>query len=165
MMAGLGHGAPAELAGLFAAQSGYATPKVDVRAAVFEGERLLMVREAADGGRWTLPGGWADIGLTPAENVTREVFEESGFEVAVERLVAVWDRGRAGHPPQPFDAYKLFFLCRIIGGEARPSAETTEIAFFAEDEIPADLSRDRVLPWQLARMFAHSREKLAVEMN
>ena len=165
MMAALGGGAPAPVAGLFAAQSGYATPKVDVRGAAFRDGRLMLVREAADGGRWTLPGGWADTGLTPAENVVKEVLEESGFEVAVERLVAVWDRTRAGHSPQPFDAYKLFFLCRITGGEARASAETSEVGFFGESELPADLSLDRVLPWQLARMFAHAREALSVDYN
>jgi ADP-ribose pyrophosphatase YjhB (NUDIX family) len=112
-----------------------------------------------------LPGGWADAGLTPAENVAREVLEESGFEVAPERLVAVWDRTRSGHPAQAFEAYKLFFLCRITGGAARTSAETTEVRFFGEDEIPDDLSLDRVLPWQVARMFAHARETLEVDVN
>jgi ADP-ribose pyrophosphatase YjhB (NUDIX family) len=165
MMAALGGGAPASVAGLFAAQSGYATPKVDVRGAVFRDGRRLLVREVADAGRWTLPGGWADTGLTPAENVAREVVEESGFEVAVERLVAVWDRTRSGHSRQPFEAYKLFFLCRVTGGAARTSEETSEVGFFAESALPADLSHDRVLPWQLARMFAHAREVLAVDFN
>jgi ADP-ribose pyrophosphatase YjhB (NUDIX family) len=165
MMAALGDGDPAAVAGLFAAQSGYATPKVDVRGAVFRGNTILLVREAADGGRWTLPGGWADVGLTPAENVAKEVIEESGFEVDVERLVMVLDRSRAGHTPQVFEAYKLFFICRIIGGAARVSAETTEVGFFAEDAIPADLSRDRVLPEQIGRLFEHRRAVLPVDFN
>ncbi|MBU6497657.1 MAG: NUDIX domain-containing protein, partial [Rhodospirillales bacterium] len=114
------------------------------------------VREAADGGRWTLPGGWADVGLSAAENVVKEVREESGFDVRVRKLAALWDRTRQGHPPQPFQAYKCFFLCDIIGGVATPSAETSEVAFFAEDAIPADLSLDRVQPHQIARMFAHA---------
>ncbi len=158
IMASRGGGGPAMLEGLFAAQSGYATPKVDVRGAVFRDDRILMVREAADAGRWTLPGGWADVGLTPAENVVKEVREESGFEVRVRKLAAVWDRSRQGHTPQLFDAYKLFFLCDITGGEAAVSAETTEIGFFAEDALPPDVSLARVLPHQIARMFAHMRD-------
>lgn len=147
------------VAELFAAQEGYATPKIDVRGAVFDAEgRILMVREVLDGGRWTLPGGWGDVNLTPAENVAREVFEESGFEVRVRKLAAVWDRTRQGHGASPFSAYKLFFLCDIAGGAAATSLETSEVAFFAEAALPADLSTGRVLPHQLHRMFAHRRD-------
>ena len=165
MMAALGGGDPALLVTLFAAQTGYATPKVDVRGAVFRDDRLMLVREVADGHRWTLPGGWADVNLSPAENVAKEIMEESGFEVAVDRLVAVLDRTKAGHPPQPFHAYKLFFLCSITGGVATPSAETSEVGFFAEDELPADLSHDRVLPAQLHRMFRHHEAVLPPDFN
>ncbi len=165
MMAAIGDGDPAMVAGLFAGQSGYATPKLDVRGAVFRDGKILLVRETADGGRWTLPGGWCDVGLSPAENVVKEVFEEAGFHVRAERLVAALDRHRAGHHPQPFGACKLFFLCEITGGSATPSAETSEVAFFAEDEIPADLSLDRVLPGQIRRMFAHRRQVLPPDFN
>ena len=165
MMAALGDSDPAIVAGLFAAQTGYATPKVDVRGAVFRDGRLMLVREVADRHRWTLPGGWADVNLSPAENVAKEIREESGFEVRVDRLVAVLDRTKAGHTPQPFHAYKLFFLCSITGGTAATSAETSEIGFFGEDELPQDLSIDRVLPAQLHRMFAHHREQLGVDFN
>lgn len=158
IMAVRGGAGVAEVVSLFAAQSGYATPKSDVRGAVFRDNRILLVREAADAGRWTLPGGWADVGLTPAENVVKEVREESGFDVQVRKLAAVWDRSRQGHTPQPFHAYKLFFLCDIIGGAAAVSAETTEVDFFAEDALPEDISVDRVLPRQIARMFAHHRD-------
>ena len=105
------------------------------------------------------------MGLSPGENVVKEVFEESGFHIEVERLVAALDRTRAGHPPQPFDACKLFFLCRITGGVATPSAETSEIAFFNEDALPTDLSEDRVLPEQLRRMFVHYRTMLPPDFN
>jgi len=149
----------AAVVNLFAAQEGYATPKIDVRGAAFDAEgRILMVREAQDAGRWTLPGGWADVNLTAAENVAKEVVEESGFEVRVRKLAAVWDRTRQGHDPAPFSAYKLFFICDITGGAVRTSMETTEVAFFAEDALPADLSTGRVLPHQLRRMFAHARD-------
>jgi ADP-ribose pyrophosphatase YjhB (NUDIX family) len=155
ILAARGGVGPHEVQVLFDAQTGYATPKVDVRGAVFRDGRILMVREAADGGRWTLPGGWADVGLTPAENVVKEVREESGFDVRVRKLAAVWDRTRQGHTPQLFDACKLFFVCEITGGAAATSSETTEVSFFAADEIPSDLSVARVLPQQIARMFEH----------
>ena len=147
------------VAGLFAAQTGYATPKIDVRAAVFdEAGRILMVREAADDGRWSLPGGWADVNLTPAENAIKEVREESGYDIEVTKLAAVWDRARQGHPFGVFSCAKMFFIARLIGGDAATSLETSEIAWFGEDELPADLSLDRVLLQQLERMFAHVRQ-------
>ena len=147
------------VAGLFAAQEGYATPKVDVRGAAFDAEgRILLVREAQDRGRWTLPGGWGDVNLTPAENVAKEVFEESGFIVRVNKLASVWDRTRQGHGPKAFSCYKLFFVCEITGGEAATSLETTEVGFFAEDALPHDLSTERVVRAQLHRMFAHARK-------
>jgi ADP-ribose pyrophosphatase YjhB (NUDIX family) len=158
ILAARGGGEPSHIADLLAAQSGYATPKTDVRGAVFQREKILLVREAADAGRWTLPGGWADVNLTPAENVVKEVREESGFTVRVRKLAAVWDRTRQGHSPQLFQAYKLFFVCEIIGGAPATSSETTEVAFFAEHEIPADLSVSRTLPQQITRMFVHNRE-------
>jgi len=151
-------GDPSHLADLFGRETGYATPKVDVRGAVFRDNSILMVRESMDDGRWTLPGGWADVNLTPSENVVKEVREESGFEVRVRKLAAVWDRTRQGHTAQIFQAYKLFFVCDIIGGAAATSSETSEVAFFAEDAIPADLSLPRTLPRQITRMFAHDRD-------
>ena len=150
----------ADISALFAGQAGYATPKIDVRGAAFDAEgRILMVREVADAGRWTLPGGWADVNITPAENVVKEMREESGFDVRVTKCAAVWDRTRQGHQPQFFSAAKLFYLCEIVGGSATPSMETSEVAFFAESQIPADLSTGRVMAHQLARMFAHHRDE------
>ena len=146
---------PAAIAGLFAGETGYATPKIDVRAAVFDDERLLLVREREDGG-WTLPGGWADVGSPPSLNAVREVKEESGYECTVVKLAAVYDRSRHGHPPIPFYTYKLFFLCRLCGGAPASSAETDGAAFFAEDSIPP-LSLTRVTPVQIRHMFEHHR--------
>ena len=142
---------------LFAEQAGYATPKVDVRGAVFRNDgALLLVRETADAGRWTLPGGWADVNETPVQCAVREVREESGFEVEVLKLAAVYDRDRHGHePPHAFHVYKLLFVCKVIGGAARPGLETSEVRFFTIDELPSDLSRARVRRHQLDRMFEH----------
>jgi ADP-ribose pyrophosphatase YjhB (NUDIX family) len=142
---------------LFAQEQGYATPKVDVRGAVFRDGKILLVKEKIDGG-WTLPGGWADPGQSPSEAAAREVFEEAGFEVRVVKLAAVYDRSKHPHlPPMPFHLYKLFFLCEITGGQAQESHETTGVAFFAEDAIPEPLSISRTLPFQIARMFEHHR--------
>jgi ADP-ribose pyrophosphatase YjhB (NUDIX family) len=150
----------ARVEALFAEQTGYATPKVEVRGAVFDADRrILLVREIADRGRWTLPGGWADVNEAPSENVVREVREEAGLEVRARKLAAVYDRARHAHlPPHPFHVYKLFFICDPVGGTAKPGLETSEVAFFGEDEIPEDVSIGRVLPFQISRMFDHLRQ-------
>ena len=142
---------------LFAGALGYETPKVDVRGVVFQEERILLVRELMDGGRWTLPGGWADVNDRPSEAVEREVWEESGFQVRASKLLAVYDRRLHGHtPPTPYGIYKLFFLCDLIGGRPATSIETGGAEFFAEDEIP-ELSLGRVTPPIIARLFEHAR--------
>lgn len=144
---------------LFNEQFGYATPKIGVRGAVFDDQgRILMVKETVDGGRWTLPGGWAEVNQTPAESVVREVYEESGYRVQAVKLAAVWDRARQLHPPAPFSVVRMFFICRLLGGEPTTSLETSGSGWFAEDAIPEDLSIGRTLPSQVARMFAHWRE-------
>jgi ADP-ribose pyrophosphatase YjhB (NUDIX family) len=152
-----GSGEPLEaISGLFAAQAGYATPKVDVRGVVFRDDQILLVREAQDG-LWTLPGGWADPNESPSESVTREIAEESGFTTRAVKLLALLDRAKHPHtPPHAFHVYKLFIRCEIESGEPRPSLETLEAAFFPEDRIPA-LSLARVLPAQIARCFQHLR--------
>lgn len=140
--------------GLFRGETGYATPKVDVRGACFVDGRVLLVREVTDG-LWTLPGGWADVNQSASECVVREIFEESGFDARALRLAAVFDYQKSGHPSRGLHSYKLFFLCEITGGAARPSIETSEVAFFARDALPP-LSLGRVLPKQIERMYEHS---------
>ncbi|MGC4043369.1 MAG: NUDIX hydrolase [Armatimonas sp.] len=144
---------------IFSVQTGYATPKIDVRAAVFDSEsRLLLVREAADNNRWTLPGGWADVNLTPAENAVKEAFEESGYSVRASKLAAVWDRTRQGHAAEVFSCYKMFFVCDLVTGTPTTGLETSEVAWFAEADVPTELSLSRVLPGQIRRMFEHHRQ-------
>lgn len=140
----------------FASERGYATPKVDVRAAVLHEGGLLLVRERDDGG-WTLPGGWADVGQSAAECVEREVREESGYLVKARRLLACWDRSRHGHTPHPFYVYKLVFECELLGGSPAASDETSEVGFFPEDRIP-ELSRTRIVPEQVRFVFAALRD-------
>jgi ADP-ribose pyrophosphatase YjhB (NUDIX family) len=122
----------------FAAQTGYATPKVDVRGVVMRDGQILLVREISDG-LWTLPGGWADVNNSPSEAVVREIREESGF-----------DRSKHRHaPPLPFHVYKLFIACELLGGSAQTSNETSEVGFFDPDRLPP-LSIGRVTPDQIA---------------
>jgi ADP-ribose pyrophosphatase YjhB (NUDIX family) len=141
---------------LFNEQDGYATPKIDVRGAAFRDGKILLVREAADG-LWTMPGGWADVNDSPRDAVEREMSEESGFRVKATKLAAVYDRAKHPHePPLPFHVYKMFFLCEIVGGEATPSKETPEVGFFTLDALPP-LSINRILPFQIAQLFEHSK--------
>jgi ADP-ribose pyrophosphatase YjhB (NUDIX family) len=141
---------------LFDREVGYATPKVDVRGVVFQNKALLLVKELEDK-RWTLPGGWADICESPSEAVVREVFEESGYQTRVVKLLAVYDRSKHAHvPPYPYHIYKLFFLCEITGGGASDSIETDGAGFFTEANIP-ELSISRVTSAQVLRLFEHIR--------
>jgi len=145
---------------LFSEQAGYATPKLGVRAAVFDqAGRVLMVRETADDDRWTLPGGWADVNQTAAQSAVREVYEESGYHVRPVKLAAAWDKATQGLVIGPFSITTLFFICELTGGEARTSLETSGVGWFPEHAIPADLSARRVSPRQIARMFAHWRDR------
>ena len=148
-----------EFVELFARDTGYTTPKVDVRAVVFDAAgRVLLVRERSDGG-WTLPGGWADVGVSPSENVVREVREESGFEVRAAKVLAVYDRDRHPHPPMREHVYKLFVRCEITGGAAlQETPETRGAEFFAGDALPPELSTGRVTASQLHRFFEHYRQ-------
>jgi ADP-ribose pyrophosphatase YjhB (NUDIX family) len=140
---------------LFQRDTGYPTPKVDVRGAAFVDGRILMVREVSDG-KWTLPGGWADVNQSPAECVVREIQEESGFEARAVKLAAVHDYRKSAHPPCQFDSiYKMFFLCDLTGGSARPSTETSDVSFFSRSELPA-LSLQRTTAAQIDRMFDYS---------
>ncbi len=143
---------------VFQRESGYATPKVDVRGVVFQDAKILLVKEVEDG-RWTLPGGWADVNQTPREVVAREIKEESGFDAVPVKLLAVYDRSKHSHQPLfPFHVYKLFILCDLVGGSPRASEETSEIGFFPENHLP-ELSISRVTAQQIRRMFEHGRDE------
>ncbi|MGB7537609.1 MAG: NUDIX hydrolase [Anaerolineales bacterium] len=147
-------GLPADgLVRVFLAARGYATPKVDVRGAVFRDGKLLLVRERADGG-WSMPGGWADVGDAPSAMVEREVLEESGLRVRAARIIGVFDANREGAELEVMHAYKLVFLCEDLGGEPRPSNETSDARFFGLDEIPG-LSSARTSIRNIRVAFAH----------
>ncbi len=147
---------PARLGKLFAADQGYATPKLDSRGAVFRHGKILLVRERSDG-RWTLPGGWVDLYDVPSLSVEREVLEESGFRTRAVKLLALWDREQHGHPPLAYHIYKMVFLCELledepVSGFQTDNAETNGVDFFAPDAIPP-LSETRIMPAQIERLF------------
>ncbi len=148
---------------LFEAQSGHATPKIDVRGVVFREAKILLVQEKLDGYRWTLPGGWADVGESASEATVREIYEESGYRARAVKLLALYDRNQHAHPPFPFHAYKAFFRCELTDPERQVSAdasasfaETGEVNWFAEDNLP-ELSIGRVTHEQISRFFTHLR--------
>lgn len=138
---------------LFSCEKGYATPKVDVRGAVFKDNKILLVKERSDQ-LWTLPGGWIDINESPSEAVCKEILEESGFETKAIKLMALFDKNKHPHPPQLPHTYKIFFICELIGGEKRSSIETSEVEFFEKDKLP-NLSLNRVISAQIERAFEH----------
>jgi len=143
---------------LFQGQQGYATPKVEVRAAVFRNDEILMVLEREDD-RWSLPGGWADVGQTPSEVAVRETLEESGYRTRAVRLLAVYDRDRQGHPPLPFHVYKIFLQCDLLDMNPMPNAECGDAAFFQEGKLP-ELCTTRVTQAEIARLFQHLHDPL-----
>ncbi|AZB42671.1 NUDIX domain-containing protein [Bacillus sp. FJAT-42376] len=142
-----------KLPGLFANETGYQTPKVDSRAVVFQDNKLLLVRERMDG-LWSLPGGWADIGLTPSENAAKEAFEESGLKVKPKRLIAVMDKKCHPHPPGAYHIYKMFFLCEKTGGRLETGLETLDAGFFPLDGLPP-LSLGRITESQIQILFEY----------
>lgn len=136
---------------------GYQTPKLGVRAVVFKDEKLLMVKENMDN-KWCLPGGYADIGMTPSEIIVNEVKEESGFDVKPLRILGLIDYNKHQNRPFPFDLYNLFMECEIIGGEATSGLETSDVGFFDQDNLP-ELSIRRVTKEQIIKMFELHKDK------
>jgi ADP-ribose pyrophosphatase YjhB (NUDIX family) len=146
---------PGALKELWKGDEGYATPKVDVRGAVFDQDEVLLVRERSDG-KWTLPGGWVDVGDGPAFAVEREIREESGYLAKAVKLAALHDRNNPahGHPPSILHIYKLFFLCELTGGAPALSVETDGVDFFPVNSLPP-LSTGRTTQSQIERLHQH----------
>lgn len=154
--------APIEnIKGLFVPVKDYPTVKVDVRGFVLNEKReILMAKESIDG-KWTIPGGWADIGDTPSEAVIKEIKEETGFDVEIVRLLAIYDKRCHPHPPETFYIYKLMFLCEISGGELCYGFDMQGADFFPLDQLP-ELSKDRILESQLKHLFRLASNKSEV---
>lgn len=136
---------------LFLNETGYQTPKVDIRGVVFKDNKILMVKEKVDN-KWSLPGGWADVGYSPAEVAVKEVWEEAGLKVDTVKLLAVLDKKSHKHPPSPFYVYKIFFLCKETGGSLTAGSETLEVNYFGVDELPV-LSETRITKSQIDLLF------------
>ena len=157
MMSGVSGQPIKTIEGLFRNEHEYKTPQVDIRAVVFNGQgHLLMVREKADG-KWSLPGGWADVGFSPSEIAVKEVHEETGLIVQPERLIAVFDKKCHPHPPHLHYVYKLFIGCKLVGGKLQTAFDTLDADFFAEENIPV-LSEERVTAGQIRLMFEYRRD-------
>lgn len=141
---------------VFASENGYQTPKVDIRAVLFrDGPEILLVKEKIDGGRWTLPGGWADVGCTPFEVAAKEALEETGLIVRPVRLLALLDKRKHPHPPQPWYVYKAFIRCEVVGGSLlEETPETAGARWFSQHEFASvHLSTDRTTVSQLDAML------------
>ncbi|MEM9620198.1 MAG: NUDIX hydrolase [Pseudomonadota bacterium] len=136
---------------------GYTTPKVDVRGAVISDDRILLVQERSDQ-LWTLPGGYADVGLSAADNTAKEISEEANLQVKASKLFAVRHKARHGYKPDVRDFYKFYFLCEPLDGEVpSPGAETMAADYFAPSELPP-LSTGRVIAEDIHMAFEHYRD-------
>ncbi len=157
MLAALGSVPVERIAGLVSDfAKGYATPKVDVRGALIENDAILLVRERSDG-RWTLPGGFAEVGLSAAQNVEKEMREEAGLKVSARALYSVRHKAKRPYDPDARDFYKMFFICER--GDATPpraGAETSDARFFRRGRLP-DLSLGRVLESDIEAAFDFDR--------
>ena len=122
-----------KISGLFCGDVGYQTPKVDTRAAIFQNGKILLVCEK---GKWSLPGGWCEFNLSPADNTLKEVKEEAGLDVEISKVIAVQDRDKHNPPPYAYSVVKIFYLCEMLGGSFTKNIETSESRFFSLEELP-----------------------------
>lgn len=151
-MAAFRTGVPEErVRDVFCNDSGYQTPKVDTRAAIFEDGRLLLVHEA--NGTWSLPGGWCDVDQSVASNTVKEAREETGLEVVAERLIAVEDWRRHNVRNYAYGVVKIFVLCRPVGGAFRENIETTETALVTRDDLPGNIAVEKTTREQILMCF------------
>lgn len=148
---------------LFCNETGYQTPKLDTRAAIFKGGKILLVHEK--GGTWSLPGGWVDVLESIESNTVKEVWEEAGLEVKAERVIAIQDRNKHNRPVYAYGICKVFMLCSVIGGAFKENIETTEIGYFSVDELPL-LSEDKCSRAQVEMCFsAYADENWKVQFD
>lgn len=136
---------------------GYATPKIDVRAAVIKDNQILLVQESTDK-CWAMPGGWADVGDVPSQVAIRETKEESGYDVIPKKVIGVFDANRLGGHLELFHAFKIIFLCDLIGGEPQISDETLDVKFFPLDNLPP-LSLNRTNEKHISEIKLHLSDK------
>ena len=135
---------------LFCSETGFQTPKIDTRAAIFKDGKILLVQE--NNGKWSLPGGWCDACESVKSNTEKEAREEAGVDVEAERIIAIQDRKRHNLPVYAYDIIKIFVLCRLIGGEFKKNTETLASGFFDEDNLPT-LAEEKNNPEQIKMCF------------
>jgi ADP-ribose pyrophosphatase YjhB (NUDIX family) len=141
-------------------KNGYKTPKVDVRAVVFnESGEILLIQEKADN-CWAMPGGWADVGYSPAEVAVKECFEEAGIKVETQKLLAVLDKQKQNMPPAFEYVYKIFLLCKKLDNNISTGSETSDVGWFAENNLPK-LSTPRNTVKQIKLMFRYYRGEIS----
>ena len=156
MMAHLSDIPVERVTGLFCNEVGYQTPKIDTRAAVFQDGKILLVRERS--GKWALPGGWCDVGLSIGENTVKEVLEEAGLDVVPEKIIAVQDRARHNKPDYAYSICKIFVQCGLLGGKFAENPETMAAEWFAEDELP-EMAGEKNTPEQIRLCFDAYRDE------
>lgn len=135
---------------LFCGETGYQTPKLDTRAAIFDKDKILLVQE--NDGRWSLPGGWVDVNVSVKENTVKEVKEEAGLDVTAERIIAVQDRSKHNLPVYAYGVCKIFVLCSVLGGQFKSNSETTGFSYFSEGELP-ELASEKNTREQISMCF------------
>jgi ADP-ribose pyrophosphatase YjhB (NUDIX family) len=143
---------------LFASETGYQTPKVDIRASVFKDNKILLVREKIDGA-WSLPGGWADVNSSVGESAIRECFEEAGAHVQPKRIIAIHQADKHYDFPYPYTIYKIFVECALFENNFTDNTETLEAGFFSIDSLPP-LSTERNTPEQIRMCFEAKKHKI-----
>lgn len=143
---------------LFATETGYQTPKVDIRAAVFKRKKILMVKEKIDG-KWSLPGGWADVNSTVSESAVRECFEEAGAQVKPKRIIAVQLANKHNNTLLPYTIYKIFVECELVMNNFTDNTETLEAGFFSIDSLPI-LSTERTTKRQIEMCYEAKKHKV-----
>mgnify|MGYP004534120295 CR=1 FL=1 len=136
---------------LFGNETGYQTPKIDTRAAIFKDDKILLVHE--NNGTWSLPGGWCDVLESVKSNTIKEVKEEAGLDVKATKIIAVQDRNRHNRPIYAYGICKIFVMCEIIGGEFKENIETTEMKYFALDELPENFANEKCTKEQVEMCF------------
>ena len=142
---------------VFNRNNGYQTPKVAIRAVIIADAKILLVKESADN-KWALPGGYAEIGMTPGESIKKEVKEESGLDVEPARILRLMSYNKHRAKLIPFDVYQVFIECSINGGHPTPGIETSAVDFFKIDHLP-ELSERRVTKQQIMDMYALHQKK------
>ena len=142
--------------GLFCNEIGYQTPKIDTRAAIFKNNKILLVQE--NNGTWALPGGWCDVNVSVAENTIKEVKEEAGLDIIVDKIIAVQDRSKHNLPLYAYGVCKIFMLCIVVGGKFEPNIETVGFDYFSEDTLP-NLANEKNNIEQIKMCFEANRTK------